>query len=482
MKQNRQHTQPFLGVKADEWPLLFLFLGLLATTSASLEIAYVLAVSGFLKQVAVELWPMVWIIDMVIILLVSGLYTLVADRVPRLYLLQTMVFTLIMVYIGFRLLFMASVPSWFSYPALYLFADLQAKLFPLAFWALATDVFTMAASKRLFPLIAGGGLLGQVLGSVLAAGSAQLFAQHMIDPSELLLVSVTLFLIMYVWLILLFRRRELPTRRESSELRLKEVLSVGWDFVQHVESFRYLALAMLCAGFVLTIIEYHLMATSSRAITDPISYQTFYGSYRLSLTLATLGVQLFVTRWLLKRAGLKNSFLVLPGTCIVAVGWMVAFPGIIGGVMGSFLSRVAQVSVESPSLQALQALIPEERRGRVSAFMGSYLYTMGTIVGSGVVGVTILLPVEGWLSLPAATLIYLILCGGGAVLALRAAWRMHNVYDDSLLDWRIARRRRRGTTVVDSALDALASAGKASAQRQRRTAHNNHGTDEQPRL
>lgn len=457
-------------VKAGEWSLLILFLGLLAATSVSLEIAYVLAVSGFLKQVTVELWPVVWIVDMVIILFVSALYTLIADRIPRLYLLQGLMFTLILAYLGFHLLFMLGIPDWFTYPALYLFADLQTKIFPLAFWALATDLFTVAQSKRLFPFIAGGGLIGQAVGSSLAAGSAQFFAQRHIPPSALLLVSVALFVIMYVGMIITFRRRRLPVQRITSDIQMREVLSVGWDFVRHVASFRYLTIAMLSAGFVLTIIEYHLMATSSRAISDATMYQSFYGIYRTVLTLATLGVQVVATSWLLRRAGLKNIFLVLPGTLIIASAWMLALPGILGGVAGSFVSRLAQESVEMPALQALQGLIPAERRGRVSAFMGSYLYTIGTIVGSVVLGLTILLTVQGWVSLWAATMIYLILGGAGAVIALGAAWKMREVYDDSLLDWRIARRHRRGTTAIDSALDALTQGGRNARPRAARTA------------
>jgi hypothetical protein len=42
-----------------------------------------------------------------------------------------------------------------------------------------------------------------------------------------------------------------------------------------------------------------------------------------------------------------------------------------------------------------------------------------------------------------------------AVVAVRSTWRMRAVYDESLLNWRLARRRRRGSALI-SKLDDLA--------------------------
>jgi MFS family permease len=162
------------------------------------------------------------------------------------------------------------------------------------------------------------------------------------------------------------------------------------------------------------------------------------------LALGTLGVQGLLTGWLLKQAGLKNTFLILPATLLAAMGWMLAVPGIIGGATGRFLGRLVLVGVDRPTRQTLQGLIPEERRGRVSTFMNSYLYVVGSIFGSTVLGATILATAFGWLEESIATLVYLMLAIVVAVVAVRSAWRMRAVYDESLLDWRLARRRRRG--------------------------------------
>jgi AAA family ATP:ADP antiporter len=166
-------------------------------------------------------------------------------------------------------------------------------------------------------------------------------------------------------------------------------------------------------------------------------------------------VQGLLAGWLLNRAGLKNTFLILPATLGAALGWMLVMPGIIGGATGRFLGRSVLIGVDRPARQTLQGLIPEERRGRVSTFMNIYLYVVGSIFGSTMLGVIILATAFGWLESSTASAAYLVLAIVATVVAIRSAWRMRTVYDESLLNWRLARRRRRGSTLIIKKLDDL---------------------------
>lgn len=458
------------NVQPGERASLVVFLVVMAANTISLEGAYVVATCGFLKRLRVEQFPVVWLVDMAILLVVSGLYTLIVDRVSRLKLVRSLVLCLMAIYLIFRLSFAYGAPDWLTYPGLYLLAEQQYTIFPLAFWALANDRFRVAQSKRLFPLIAGGGMVGQIIGSGLAGGSATFFARRGIHPSELLTVNALLFLLAYAMLVLAARHVTVQARQEAGHFKVGEMLTTGFDFVRKVPSFRYLATAMLCVGFVLVIIEYHFLFTSDQAFTDAAAFQAFYGTYRLVLTLGTLAVQGLLTGWLLKQAGLKNTLLILPTTLLAALGWMLAVPGIIGGATGRFLGRLVLVGVDGPARQTLQGLIPEERRGRVSTFMNSYLYVVGNIFGSTVLGATILATAFGWLEGSIATVVCLMLAIVVAVVAVRSAWRMRAVYDESLLNWRLARRRRRGSALI-SKLDDLAG-GKREPERDMLLGHN----------
>ncbi|NJN44279.1 MAG: hypothetical protein HC806_05860 [Anaerolineae bacterium] len=191
---NKSQGSRLFDVQPEERASLLIFLVIIAANAVSLEGTYVIATSGFLKNLTIEQFPLLGMADMVILLIVSGFYALLIDRIPRLKFIQGMLIVLAVLHLTFRLLFAYNAPTWLTYPGLYLIAEQQYILFPLAFWVFANDRFSVAQSKRLFPLIAAGGLVGQIIGSGLAGGSAKFFENRGIHPSELLILNAILFL------------------------------------------------------------------------------------------------------------------------------------------------------------------------------------------------------------------------------------------------------------------------------------------------
>ncbi|HLF90375.1 MAG TPA: Npt1/Npt2 family nucleotide transporter [Anaerolineales bacterium] len=442
-------------IQPDERASLLVFIVIIAANAISLEGTYVIATSGFLKNLRVEQFPLLGLVDMAILLVVSGFYALLIDRVPRLKFVQGMLISLAFLHLTFRLLFAYDVPTWLTYPGLYLIAEQQYILFPLAFWVLANDRFSVAQAKRLFPLIATGGLVGQIIGSGLAGGSARFFESRDIHPSELLILNALLFLMAFVLLALTAKNVTLATRQGTSTFKIRDVLETGSDFVRNVPSFRLLAVSMVAVGFILAVIEYHFLFTSDQAFKDIADFQTFYGIYRMTLPLSTLVLQGLLAGRVLQQAGLKNTFPIMPATLFAAVGTMLVIPNVVGGAIGRFLARLARNSIDRPAHQTLQGLIPEERRGRVSTFMSSYLYVAGDFLGSGMLALIIFAASRGWLVSNYSFYVYLGITLFVTALAFYMTWKMRAVYDSSLLDWRLARRRRGGGASVSSKLDDL---------------------------
>lgn len=451
---NRSAAKLF-DVQPDEKISLVVFLIVIAANAISLEGSYVIATSGFLKTLKIEQFPLLGLLDMAVLLVVSGFYALLIDRIPRLKFIQGMLIGLAVFHLIFRLLFAYEAPTWLTYPGLYLIAEQQYILFPLAFWVFANDRFSVAQSKRLFPLIATGGLVGQMIGSGVAGGSAKLFESRGIHPSELLIFNAILFLLAFAVLSMNTGSVATTTRQSGGDFNIRDMLTTGFDFVRNVPSFRFLAFSMLAIGFALAIIEYHFLYTSDQAFKNVADFQTFYGIYRMTLPLSTLLLQGFLAGKILKQAGLKNTFPIMPVVLMVAIGTMMSIPNVVGGAIGRFLARLTRNSIDRPAHQTLQGLIPEERRGRVSTFMSSYLYVIGDFLGSGLLVFTIFAVSRGWLPASASFYIYLGVALVIVGLGFYAIWRMRAVYDQSLLDWRLARRKRGGGQSVISKLDDL---------------------------
>jgi AAA family ATP:ADP antiporter len=143
---------------------------------------------------------------------------------------------------------------------------------------------------------------------------------------------------------------------------------------------------------------------------------------------------------------LKNTFLVLPFTILTGATWMIALPGIVSGVGGMALMKLTRDTVDESARKSFQALVPEERRGRVSIFMDTYLFATGSIIGCLVAGAIVLAGLR--LNIANYFYIYLAFVVLAALFASWAIFKMREVYDSSLFNWRL-KRRQRGASVLD---------------------------------
>lgn len=440
MNAKRKRT---LNVRREEWFVLLLFASIFAANTITLEGSYVIATSGFLSQVGPRQLPLLLLADMLVILLTTSLFSLIADRWPRKQLVGGLLLFVALCYAGLRLLFLYGGPDWLTYPLLYLLAEQQLVLFPIAFWALANDVLSISQSKRLFPLMASSGIIGSIAGNSLAVATAPLLASRGLATYELLIPNALLLLAIFGLFALLSRRLEVVERQTASGPGLEETLKEGWDFVRNVDAFRYLAITMLGMGFILTLVEYHFLATTSTAFESAAGFQTFYGLFRIGQTLATLAVQGLLANRLVHRIGLKSVFLTLPIVSLSMLATILVLPGLVGVAAARLVGRVFLYGVDEPARKSLQGLIPDERRGRVSAFMDGYLFAAGTIVASLLLAGLLGIEAAGWIATRVIPWLYLALGLVIAAIATWAAWRLRATYDQSMLNWRLARRRRR---------------------------------------
>lgn len=431
----------FLDIRKGEWGLVLSLLFLLAINTMVLQITNVVATAGFISQVGVPEVLWLWVVDMVIILITAMLFALIVDRFSRVRLTGWLLLGFAVCYMLLYGLFRMNMDARITYPLLYVFSDQQYVLFPLAFWSLANDVYSITESKRLFPLIAAGAALGSIAGNGLAA----FYARQGFDTTQLLTLATVIFILGFGLLWFTFRKRTLRTRQSKREdADIRKTLMVGWDFITNVPIFSYMAGAMLLVGLAFTIFEYHFLFTLDQHFAnDAAGFQEFYGLYSAALIVTIWLFQWLITGRLLKRLQLKNTFFVLPVSLVIAGMGAIIGSGIIGGAGSRFLGRVVQRAWDEPSRKSVQGLIPDERRGRVSTFLDSYFYSLATIVGCLVLGVLYLVQRAGWIEKPTFITIYLCIAIVSAASAIWATLRLRKVYDSSLFNWRLSRSKRK---------------------------------------
>jgi MFS family permease len=124
---------------------------------------------------------------------------------------------------------------------------------------------------------------------------------------------------------------------------------------------------------------------------------------------------------------------------------LAAATSMVSAVGGVVMQKLPQFTVDESARKSFQSLVPEERRGRVSVFIDSYLYSAASIVGSLLTGAVVVIGLR--LGLPQYYYGYLAMAVAAAALGLWAALRLRQVYDSSLLNWRLKRRERRSSVM-----------------------------------
>ncbi len=442
IKNSKKTRFQFLRIYPEERGVFIILSLVFFCNSIATPIASVAAVSGFLKGNGVSRIPIVWIIDMAVVLLIAGLQSLIIDRFERTKLAKAMTIGFAVIFVVLRLMFSINAPGWLNYGLMIVISEQQWLFFPLVFWTLAQDVFSVSQTKRLFPLIASLGFVGQVVGLVIVSVAPQILDRGGTAADKLLLLNVVIYLAAFFLLAIGLKKVEVrPIAEQRGTMR--EILGEGWDFVKSVPAFRYLTFSILAISLGLTFMEFSFFVVTYQKFTS--DYQTFYGLCRLALTVLSFFLQGLVTARLNEKLTLKNSFLLMPLALLGGSLWML-FTGVGSAIGGLLLPKLAQYTADDSARRSFQALVPEERRGRVNMFLESFLFAIGVVVASlMLLGVLLL---DNWVGDQGVSYIYR---GLAVVSALWATWailRMRQVYDQGMLNWRL-KRRQRGASVLD---------------------------------
>lgn len=263
----------------------------------------------------------------------------------------------------------------------------------MVFWALLADRFSSDQGKRCFALISVGGTLGAIVGPWL---TSQL-AKPLGTPSLLLIAGGFLLLALAAAGLLV---RVTPDRvdgdadaSDSDSGAAEEARSIGgsaWAGLFAVFRSRYLA---GIAGYVLlmTVLATFIYFTRLQmvaAVSDDVDTRAaLLGSIDLWTQVAVLVLQLSLTGKLIQRFGFGWALALLP------IATAAGFIGL--AIYGSFVvligleavNRAVQRGIARPAREALFTVVSREDKYKAKAFIDTFVYRTGDVVGAQVEGV-----------------------------------------------------------------------------------------------
>ena len=328
----------------------------------------------------------------VVTLAVNPLFALLVSRYRRIvFITATYVFFALSL-IGFYLL-LVNAPTaigevsgmvffvWFS--VFNLFAT-------MVFWALMADRFSLEQSKRLFGVISVGGTLGAIAGPWMAS--------RLVGPlgtAGLLPVAATSLglAVGAAWVVSRLQRRNPETAADpTAPPAVDERAIIGgsaWAGFRAAFRSPYL-LGISAYVLILTVISTFIYFTRLQmvaALGSDLDMRTgVFARIDLYTQVTTLVLQAVVTGHLMKRLGVHITLALLPA--IVALGFVgLAISASLAAliVLQATFSAV-QRSIIRPARETLFTVVSREDKYKSKAFIDTFVYRTGDVVGAQVEG------------------------------------------------------------------------------------------------
>lgn len=247
----------------------------------------------------------------------------------------------------------------------------------MLFWALMADRFSLEQSKRLFGAIAVGGTLGAIFGPWLASE----LARPLGTPALLLTAAGFLVLALGAawWLTRL--------RPESGDAPAGDSLIGGsaWEGLRAV--FRSPYLLAICAyvlilAVMVTFLYFTRLQMVAALATNLDMRTATFARIDMITQVATLLLQAVVTGHLMKRLGVSVTLALLPVTA--ALGFLgLAIAGSLAALIAFEATfRAVQRGIMRPARETLFTVVPRTDRYKAKAFIDTFVYRAGDVVGA----------------------------------------------------------------------------------------------------
>ncbi len=376
----------WLKVYEDEISLFFWAVLLLFLIRTSSILFNNFAETAFLKRYGVEYLPIVNVVNSISTFFIMGFLTGIMQKIPGSRMLgNTLLFCGVSVA---ALRFVVPLGFDLIYPILYILKAQYEVLLALIFWNLANDLFNTRQSKRLFPLITAGGVVGGIIGSFATPPLAK---------------AITMDNLMFAYLItttlgaLMVRRmgKQFPTLLVSDKKgkKAKKKSNIVQDFknvlplMKKSTLVKVLILLTLLPNIVIPIMNYQFAYSVNQTFATQNGMLSFFGYFRGCMNIVSLIILLFVGR-VYGRLGLPVVLMFHPFNYMIAfLAFLLRFD-IFSAMYARISTNILRTTMNNPARAILMGLFPVSYRAVIRPFLRGTVVRVGILLGSGVIMVS----------------------------------------------------------------------------------------------
>jgi len=311
----------------------------------------------------------------IVMLLLQPAYGALVSRYPRRVFLPVVYLFFIVTLLLFYVAFDSGMPgrgmAFFVWIAVF-------NLFAVAvFWSFMADVFDTVEARAYFGYIGAAGTLGAFLGPLLTR-----MLVERIGIANLMLVAAA-FLLLCLGCQMRLRRwavaREQARGDRNRETPMGGSILAGLSLIAREPLLRWMAAVVLLGVGVGTLLYNEQAAIVRRLYPDSRAATAYYANIDLAINALTLFVQVFVTRWLLSRYGIKPALLLPPLAILLGYSVLAAAPLPILVAIVQIITRSSEFCLNKPARETIYTQVAREWRYKAGAAIDTVVYRAGDL-------------------------------------------------------------------------------------------------------
>jgi ATP/ADP translocase len=257
-------------------------------------------------------------------------------------------------------------------PFLYLFCEVSATAINLQFWAVAGDIFEPQESKRVFGLLAGGGMAGSIVGGLLVntAGMA-------IGTVNLVAVAAGVLLFCVITAQQLAKHQG---RTDALPVKEKQSLRKGFRYVLTDSYPKTFGLLMLISSVLTSFVDYYFrISAQSRLQEDQLV--ALFGQLNFFVGVISAVFLLFFSGRILRRIGIFNYLGIVPIGMVFACVLSIISPMFFAVYVLKIIENSGSLSINQAGFQLLYNPVRTALRAPTRGVIDGFIKKLGFAIG-----------------------------------------------------------------------------------------------------
>jgi AAA family ATP:ADP antiporter len=414
----------FLDIRPGEWPkalalsvyffLVIAIFWVLKPIKRGLVISYFgenpIHVAGWVLSGA-QAEQLGKVLNMVVAFAVVGIFTWLVRRYARHYLIVIFCGVFGTLFLLFGTIIndieaLGQTAVW----SFYVTGDIWTTIMVATFWAFANDLNTGDQAERLYGIVGLGGVVGGFVGAFVVSGLVEQMGRSTLVFA--CLVPTALIAVLAVWI---HRREcradpEVPCAPQADAVLDPEEENVFLEGGKLVFRSKYLLGIAAVLGLyemVSNIVDFQLAMVVEEQISDTSDRSAFFARVGWATSLVSIGVQLLLTSFVMKRYSVKVALLFLPLAILGGTIGFVVLPTLAFVGFMSVSDNALNYSINQSAKEALYTPTTQDEKYKAKSFIDMFVQRAAKVASVVLnLGLTALVITDArWLSLAVGILL-----------------------------------------------------------------------------